>query len=108
MLEAIPPERGADGDLVDRVTATWLTLFSCVDAADRDTASALNEAITGLDYVAELARALPADLQSPWLDGWREVDELAQDILEHLEREPAVLSDGPQGWEAPRGPSERA
>jgi hypothetical protein len=109
MLEADRPERGADGDLVGRLTATWLTLLSCLEVADRDTATELHEAMLGLDHMADLASALSADAQSPWFDGMDEIDELARDILEHLQREPhAVLSDGPRGWVAPGGPSEPA
>jgi hypothetical protein len=80
---------GAGDDLADRATATWLTLLACQSFADDDVAPTLKKAMRCLDDVAGIALALPVDERSPWLREMGDIDELAQDIFEHLVREHA-------------------
>ena len=71
-------------DLTDTAIATYLTLESCRDLADSETAGSLEAAMAQLEDVARYGHLLSPDDQRHLLDELRGLEEMVEAIRQHL------------------------
>jgi hypothetical protein len=71
-------------ELVDAAVAAYLTMASCQELADRETADMLGVAMESLDDFARFGHLLSEEDQRGFLEDLEEIDEMLGAIREHL------------------------